>query len=294
MGGSDEHRGAKVDEMSMTTLARPDRDPDSLVAPPSQVYGHLNAETVLSVQRWTDRLFSFRTTRDPSLRFENGQFAMIGLELDGKPLLRAYSMASANYEDHLEFLSIQVANGPLTSRLGLVRPGDTVLVGRKPVGTLILDNLKPGRNLFLLATGTGLAPFMALIHDPAVYERFERVVLTHTCRTVDELAYREYITENLPAHEFLGEEIAAKLLYYPTVTREEFATGGRVTDLFRSGKLHADLGLPPVDHALDRAMICGSTAMLTDSEAMLTELGFVEGHNAKPGEYVIEKAFVDK
>ena len=280
--------------MSTTMAAPPTRDPESVVAPPSQAYGHLNAETVLSVQRWTDRLFSFRTTRDPSLRFENGQFAMIGLEVGGKPLLRAYSMASANYEDHLEFLSIQVANGPLTSRLGLVRPGDTVLVGRKPVGTLILDNLKPGRNLYLFATGTGLAPFMAVIHDPAVYERFERVVLTHTCRTVDELAYREYITENLPQHEFLGEEIAAKLLYYPTVTRETFDHAGRVTDLFRSGKLHADLGLPATDHALDRAMICGSTAMLTESEAMLQGMGFVEGHNARPGEYVIEKAFVDK
>ena len=276
------------------TMAAPVRDPESVVAPPSQAYGHLNAETVLSVQRWTDRLFSFRTTRDPSLRFENGQFAMIGLEVEGKPLLRAYSMASANYEDHLEFLSIQVANGPLTSRLGLIRAGDTVLIGRKPVGTLILDNLRPGRNLYLFATGTGLAPFMALIHDPAVYERFERVVLTHTCRTVDELAYREYITEHLPKHEFLGEEIAAKLLYYPTVTRETFDTAGRVTDLFRSGKLHADLGLPPADHEHDRAMICGSAAMLAESEAMLQDMGFAEGHNAKPGDYVIEKAFVDK
>ena len=277
-----------------TTIAVPPRDPDSRVAPPAQSYGHLNAETVLSVQRWTDRLFSFRTTRDPSLRFENGQFAMIGLEVEGKPLLRAYSMASANYEDHLEFLSIQVPNGPLTSRLGLIRPGDTVLVGRKPVGTLILDNLLPGRNLYLLATGTGLAPFMSLIHDPAIYERYEHVVLTHTCRTVDELAYREYITEHLPRHEYLGEDVAAKLLYYPTVTREAFGTGGRITDLFRSGRLFDDLGLPPADHELDRAMICGSTAMLTETEALLTGRGFVEGHNAKPGEYVIEKAFVDK
>ena len=272
----------------------PPRDPASVVPPPSQSYGHLNAETVLSVQRWTDRLFSFRTTRDPSLRFENGQFAMIGLEVEGKPLLRAYSMASANYEDHLEFLSIQVANGPLTSRLGLVRPGDTVLVGRKPVGTLILDNLKPGRNLFLLATGTGLAPFLSLVHDPAIYERHERVILTHTCRTVDELAYRDYITDHLPRHEFLGEDVSAKLLYYPSVTREDFGTAGRVTDLFRSGKLLADLGLPPVDHAVDRAMSCGSAAMLAESEEMLVGLVFVEGHNAKPGEYVIEKAFVDK
>lgn len=278
----------------MSTTLAPERDAASLVPPPKGTYGHLNAETVLSVQRWTDRLFSFRTTRDPSLRFENGQFAMIGLEVDGKPLLRAYSMASANYEDHLEFLSIQVPDGPLTSRLGLIRPGDTVLVGRKPVGTLILDNLKPGRNIFLLATGTGLAPFMSLIHDPAIYERYERVILTHTCREAAELAYADYIRDELPSHEFLGEDVARKLIYYPTVTREPFRTQGRVTELFKSGRIMSDLGLEPVDHERDRAMICGSQRMLADSEAMLVERGFVEGHNAKPGEYVIEKAFVDR
>ncbi len=261
---------------------------------PVRSYGHLNAETVLSVQRWTDRLFSFRTTRDPSLRFENGQFTMIGIEVEGKPLLRAYSMASANYEDFLEFLSIQVEDGPLTSRLGHVRVGDTVLVGRKPVGTLILDNLKPGRNLYLLATGTGLAPFMALIHDPAIYDRYEHVVLTHTCRTADELAYRAYIRDELPKHELLGEEIAGKLLYYPSVTREEWETTGRMTELFRDGTLFTDLGLPPADHAQDRAMICGNERMLADCEAMLVAQGFVEGHNHEPGEYVIEKAFAEK
>ena len=268
-------------------------EPTGLPAP-TKSYGHLNAETVLSVQRWTDRLFSFRTTRDPSLRFENGQFTMIGIEVEGKPLLRAYSMASANYEEFLEFLSIQVPDGPLTSRLGHVRVGDTVLVGRKPVGTLILDNLKPGRNLYLLATGTGLAPFMALIHDPAVYERFDHVVLTHTCRTADELAYRAYIRDELPKHELLGEFIEGKLLYYPSVTREEFQTSGRITELFTSGKLFTDLGLPPADHTLDRAMICGNERMLADCEAMLVERDFIEGHNAEPGEYVIEKAFVEK
>ncbi len=270
-----------------TTLARG-------IPEPTRAYGHLNAETVLSVQRWTDRLFSFRTTRDPSLRFENGQFTMIGIEVEGKPLLRAYSMASANYEGYLEFLSIQVEDGPLTSRLGQVQVGDTILVGRKPVGTLIVDNLKPGRNLYLLATGTGLAPFMALIHDPAVYDRYEHVVLTHTCRTADELAYRLYIRDEMPRHELLGEEIAGKLLYYPSVTREEYETTGRITELFRSGKLFADLGLPPVDHTLDRAMICGNERMLADCEAMLVAHGFAEGHNAEPGEYVIEKAFVEK
>ena len=276
------------------TLAPPARDAASLVPPPAGTYGHLNAETVLSVQRWTDRLFSFRTTRDPSLRFDNGQFAMIGLEVDGKPLLRAYSMASANWEDHLEFLSIQVPDGPLTSRLGLIRPGDTVLVGRKPVGTLILDNLLPGRNLFLLSTGTGLAPFMALIHDPAIYERFERVVLTHTCRQADELAYADYIRSELPQHEFLGADAGEKLLYYPSVTREPFHTTGRITELFGGGKMFADLGLPVADPALDRAMICGSQRMIADTEAMLVERGFTEGHNNKPATYVIEKAFVDR
>ncbi len=266
----------------------------SFLPPLTGTYSHLNAETVLSVHRWTDRLFSFRTTRDASLRFENGQFAMIGLEIDGKPLLRAYSMASANYEEHLEFLSIQVPDGPLTSRLGLIRPGDKVLVGRKPVGTLILDNLLPGRNLFLFSTGTGLAPFMALIHDPAIYERYERVILTHTCRQADELAYADYIRSELPNHEYLGEDAAAKLVYYPSVTREPFHTTGRITELFRSGKIFADLDLPAADPSVDRAMICGSQRMLADTEAMLVERGFHEGHNAKPGDYVIEKAFVDR
>lgn len=277
-----------------TTLPPPARDAASLVPAPAGTYGHLNAETVLDVHRWTDRLFSFRTTRDPSLRFDNGQFAMIGLEVEGKPLLRAYSMASANWEDHLEFLSIQVPDGPLTSRLGLIRPGDTVLVGRKPVGTLILDNLLSGRNLFLLSTGTGLAPFMALIHDPAIYERYERVILTHTCRRADELAYADYIRSELPRHEFFGDDAAAKLLYYPTVTREAFHTTGRITDLFASGKIFADLGVPEADPAHDRAMICGSQRMIADTEAMLVGRGFTEGHNHKPATYVIEKAFVDR
>jgi ferredoxin--NADP+ reductase len=261
---------------------------------PTKAYGHLNAETVLSVRRWTDRLFSFRTTRDPSLRFENGQFTMIGIEVEGKPLLRAYSMASANYEEHLEFLSIQVPDGPLTSRLGHVRVGDTVLVGRKPVGTLIIGNLKPGRNLYLFATGTGLAPFMAVIHDPETYDRFDHVILTHGCRHIDELAYQDYIREELPKHELLGEMIDGKLLYYPTVTREAYQTTGRITELFNSGKLFADLGLPPADPALDRAMICGNERMLADCEKMLVDAGFEEGTNSAPGAYVIEKAFVEK
>jgi ferredoxin--NADP+ reductase len=251
-------------------------------------------ERVLHVHHWTDDLFSFRTTRDPSFRFENGQFTMIGLEVEGRPLLRAYSMASANYEETLEFFSIKVPNGPLTSRLQHLRVGDEILVGRKPTGTLLVDNLLPGRNLYLLSTGTGLAPFMSLIKDPQVYERFERVILTHTCRRVAELAYRDVITRQLPEDEYLGESVRAKLIYYPTVTREPFKNQGRITDLIRGQTLFADLGLDPLNPAHDRVMICGSPAMLAESRALLEERGFTEGHNGAPGHYVIEKAFVER
>ncbi|NPD69136.1 ferredoxin--NADP reductase [Lichenicola cladoniae] len=266
----------------------------SALPPPSRSYAHLNPETVLTVHHWTDRLFSFTTTRDQSLRFENGQFAMIGLELGGKPLLRAYSIASANYEEQLEFLSIAVPEGPLTSQLCKIQPGDTVLVGRKPTGTLLVDNLRPGRNLYLLATGTGLAPFMALIKDPAVYERFDQVILAHGVRISGELAYANHIRHELPKHEFLGEEVAAKLRYYPTVTREDYQTTGRITDLIESGKIFTDLGIEPLDPEHDRVMICGSEAMLADLERLLEARGFDEGNNAKPGAYVVEKAFAQR
>ncbi|MFN4090978.1 MAG: ferredoxin--NADP reductase [Alphaproteobacteria bacterium] len=251
-------------------------------------------ERILSVHHWTEKLFSFTATRSPSLRFQNGQFAMIGIEVDGKPLVRAYSMASANWEDHLEFLSIKVPDGPLTSRLQHVRPGDTLLVGRKPTGTIILGNLLPGRTLWFLATGTGLAPFMSLIKDPEVYERFERVVLVHGCRLAAELAYRQWITEDLPRHEFLGEMVRAKLAYYPTVTREPFAPRARITDLIESGRVFADLGLPPLDPQVDRLMLCGSPDMLADTSALLDARGFASGSASQPGHYVIEKAFVEK
>ena len=276
--------------MSSTELA----DATSVLSPPTRTYGHLSPERVLTVHHWTDRLFSFTTTRDQSLRFENGQFAMIGLELDGKPLLRAYSIASANYEEQLEFLSISVPDGPLTSKLCRIVPGDTVLVGRKPTGTLLIDNLRPGRNLYLLATGTGLAPFLALIKDPAAYERFDRVILAHGVRVSGELAYANHIRHELPRHEFLGEDVAAKLTYYPTVTREEYETTGRLTDLIESGKMFADIGLAPLDPEHDRVMICGSEAMLADLEAMLVSRGFDEGNNAQPGAYVVEKAFAQR
>ncbi len=253
-----------------------------------------NEERVLTVHHWTDRLFSFTTTRDPSLRFSNGHFTMIGLRTEGgKPLLRAYSIASANYEEHLEFLSIKVPDGPLTSRLQHIVPGDTIVVGRKPTGTLVIDYLLPGKRLYLLGTGTGLAPWMSIIRDPATYEKFEQVVLVHGVREVKELAYFDYITVDLPRHEFLGEMVSQQLRYYPTVTREPFKNRGRVTDLIANGKLAADLGLPALDPAQDRVMICGSPEMLRDLKRMMEERQFVEGNTSTPGDYVIERAFVE-
>ncbi|AYR19378.1 ferredoxin--NADP reductase [Providencia rettgeri] len=254
-----------------------------------------NTEQVLSVHHWNDTLFSFTTTRDAALRFHNGHFVMIGLEVDGKPLMRAYSIASANYEENLEFLSIKVQDGPLTSRLQHLKEGDTILVSRKPVGTLVIDDLRAGRNLFLFGTGTGLAPFMSIIKDPDTYERFEKVVLVHGVRFVSELAYSDFIQNELPQNEYFGEIVREKLLYYPTVTREEFRNTGRITDLIDSGKLCADLGIPQLDPAQDRAMLCGSPAMLTDISAMLDKRGFeVSPGVGQPGDYVIERAFVEK
>ncbi|GAA3909636.1 ferredoxin-NADP reductase [Halomonas cibimaris] len=250
---------------------------------------------VLSVHHWNDTLFSFRTTREPSLRFKSGQFVMIGLEVDGKPLVRAYSIASPHYEEHLEFFSIKVQDGPLTSRLQHLEVGDEILVGRKPTGTLVTDDLLPGRNLYLLSTGTGMAPYLSLIQDPDVYELYDKVILVHGVRYVSELAYADFITQELPEHEYLGEEIREKLVYYPTVTREDFHTQGRLTDHIRSGKLTEDKGLPPIDPAHDRAMICGSPAMLDDTSALLDELGFkISPRMGEPGDYVIERAFVEK
>ena len=255
---------------------------------------NFHQERVLSVHHWTDRLFSFRTTRDPSFRFRSGQFIMMGVEKEGRPLLRAYSLASAHYEDQLEFFSIKVPDGPLTSRLQHLKEGDSVLVGRKPTGTLVLDNLGEGRNLFLLGTGTGLAPYLSLIKDPETYERFEKVVVVHGVRWAKELAYSEFMTETLPNDEFVGEMAARQLVYYPTVTREPFRTQGRISLALESGKLHADLGLPPLDRAADRFMMCGSPAMLADLRAILETRGFSEGNTGEPGDFVIEKAFVEK
>ena len=253
-----------------------------------------NEERVLSVHHWTDRLFTFTTTRDPSLRFSNGHFVMIGLRVDGKPLLRAYSIVSANYEEHLEFLSIKVPDGPLTSRLQHLKVGDTIVVGRKPTGTLLLDYLLPGKRLYLLATGTGLAPFMSIVRDPETYERFEQVVLVHGVRQKDELAYHDLLLQHLPQHEFLGEIVSGKLLYYPTVTREAYRNMGRVTELIDTGKLATDLSLPPLNAAEDRVMICGSPGMLRDLKVMLEAEGFSEGSTSRPGAFVIERAFVEQ
>ena len=254
---------------------------------------HLSEEKVLSVHHWNERLFSFTTTRNPGLRFRSGHFLMMGLEVDGRPLLRAYSVASAHYEDHLEFYSIKVPNGPLTSRLAHVRPGDPVYVSRKPTGTLVLSNLLPGKRLYLLGTGTGLAPFMSLIRDPEVYERFEEVVVVHGVRLVSELGYSDYIRHELPRNALIGDAVRAQLRYYPTVTREPYPNQGRITQLLERGTLTRDLGLPPLDAADDRVMICGSSAMLRDTTAILERWGFEEGSSAAPAHYVIERAFAD-
>ena len=252
-------------------------------------------EEVLSVHHWTDRLFSFTTTRDQALRFSNGHFTMIGLRGEnGKPLLRAYSIVSPNYEEHLEFLSIKVPDGPLTSKLQHIQVGDKIVVGRKPTGTLLIDYLLPGKNLYLLSTGTGMAPFLSVIRDPDTYERFEKVILVHGVREVKELAYHDYITQELPKHEFLGEMVSNQLLYYPTVTREPFRNQGRLTEAMESGKMFSDLGLPPLDPAHDRVMICGSPQMLKDLKHMLEEHQFQEGNTTKPGDFVIERAFAEQ
>ena len=254
-----------------------------------------STERVLSVHHWNDTLFSFKTTRDSGLRFENGQFVMIGLEVDGRSLTRAYSIASPNYEEHLEFFSIIVPNGPLTSVLKHLKVGDDLLVSRKPTGTLVIHDLKPAKNLYFLSTGTGLAPFISLIQDIEVYDRFEKVVLIHGVRYVNELAYADFIENDLPNNEFIGEEVRNKLIYYPTVTREPFRNQGRLTDLINSGKLFDDIGLPALNPETDRAMICGSPQMLVDTEKLLSDRGFIVSPRiGDPGDYVIERAFVEK
>jgi len=251
-------------------------------------------ESVLSVRHWTDRLFSFRTTRAPNFRFRSGQFIMMGLESGGKPLVRAYSLASAHYEEELEFFSIKVVDGPLTSKLQHLKEGDKVLVGRKPTGTLLIDNLRAGRALYLLGTGTGLAPFLSIAKDPETYERFEKVVVVHGVRFAKDLAYGEFLSRVLPEDELVGELVRERLIYHPMVTREPFRNPGRISTALENGALAQGVGLPPIDPAHDRFMMCGSPAMLSDLRAILDARGFDEGNNGEPGAYAIEKAFVDK
>ncbi|MCK0538854.1 ferredoxin--NADP reductase [Alcanivorax quisquiliarum] len=255
---------------------------------------NLNKETVTSVRHWNDTLFSFTTSRDPGFRFKNGYFTMIGLEVDDKPLLRAYSIVSANYEEELEFFSIKVPDGPLTSRLQNIQVGDQVLIGRKPTGTLVAEHVLPGRNLYLLSTGTGLAPFISIIKDPEIYEHFDKIILTHGVRFVSELAYQDLIEKELPEHEYFGDVVREKLIYYPTVTREPYRNQGRLTQLMESGKLYSDIGLPDINPETDRFMLCGSPAMLKDLTAHLDSRGFRETRGGELGHYVIERAFVEK
>lgn len=252
-------------------------------------------EHVIDVRHWNDNLFSFRTTRDPGFRFDSGQFVMVGLAVDGRPLLRAYSIASATYEEHLEFFSIKVANGPLTSHLQHIQSGEPILVTRKPTGTLVLNDLKPGRNLYLFGTGTGLAPFLSIVRDPETYERFERVVLAHGVRNISDLAYADFLQHELPQHEYLGPLLRDKLVYYPTVTREAYVHRGRITDAIVNGDLAAATGLPPLNPQSDRVMLCGSPAMLADLGALLDGRGFhISPRTREPGDYVVERAFVEQ
>lgn len=262
-------------------------------------------ETVLDVHHWTDAYFSFTTTRDPGLRFENGQFVMIGLNTelpDGriKPLVRAYSVASANWDEKLHFFSIKVQDGPLTSRLQHLKPGDPLLVSRKPTGTLLITDVHPGRNLFLLGTGTGLAPWLSVAQDPETYERFDKVIVCHGVRSADDLAYRDFFEQQLPNHEFLGDLVRDRLLYFPAVSREAFEYRdhdhrGRITDMLADGRMCEFLGLDALDAAHDRAMVCGSPAMLADFRTLLDARGFTASPRiGTAGEYVFERAFVEK
>jgi ferredoxin--NADP+ reductase len=265
----------------------------TVTAAPAKASGAFYVERVTHVHHWTDELFTLRTTRDPALRFASGQFVMLGLTEGGKPLVRAYSVVSPAWADELEFFSIKVQDGPLTSRLQHVKVGDEVLVGRKPTGTLVLDGLRPGKNLYLMGTGTGLAPFLSLVRDPDTYERYEKVVVTHTVRRTVDLAYRHFLEQGLPGDPDLGEMVAPKLIYYPSVTRDPFVHQGRITDLITSGQFFTDIGLPAFDPARDRVMLCGGPSVLADLKTLLIDRGYEEGSIASPGDFVLERAFVE-
>jgi ferredoxin/flavodoxin---NADP+ reductase len=250
------------------------------------------AETVVSVKHYTDHLFSFRITRPQSFRFRSGEFVMIGLPNAEKPVFRAYSIASPAWDDELEFFSIKVPDGPLTQHLQKIQPGDTVLMRQKPTGTLVLDALKPAKRLYMIATGTGIAPFASLIRDPETYEKFEQVVLTNTCRDVADLAYGTELFQSLAEDPLIGELVSGRLTYYATTTRQDFSRMGRITTLIENGKLFADLGFEPFNPKDDRVMICGSMAMLNEVKALLEKADLEEGSNSRPADFVVERAFV--
>ncbi|SFJ97386.1 ferredoxin--NADP reductase [Celeribacter neptunius] len=253
-----------------------------------------DTQTVTDVTHWTDTLFSFRLTRPQSLRFRSGEFVMIGLPGDnGRPIMRAYSIASPSWDEELEFYSIKVADGPLTSRLQKIAPGDEVILRPKPVGTLVHDALLPGKRLWLICTGTGVAPFASILRDPETWERFDSVVLAHTCRTGSELSYGRRLVEALPEDPLIGELVAGKLHYYPTTTREPSAIEGRISDHLRDGRVFRHLGLPAWTPENDRVMVCGNLALNKDIMAICEDAGLREGSNAAPAEYVVEKAFLD-
>ena len=249
-------------------------------------------ETVTDVEHYTDRLFRFRLTRPTSFRFRSGEFVMLGLEVEGKKVLRAYSVASPAWDEELEFFSIKVPDGPLTSKLQHIQRGDKVMLGKKPTGTLVLDALTSGKRLFMISTGTGIAPFASLMREPETYERFDKVILTHGAREVAELKYGQDLTAALPEDPLVGEEAPGKFIHYPHTTRENFARMGRITALIESGQLFEEVGGGPFDPATDRVMICGSAEMLADVKALCEQHGLSEGSNAAPAEFVIEKAFV--
>ncbi len=268
---------------------------DAVLAPPPPKPSAFHELEVLWVHHWTDGLFSFRVARPDDFRFRSGEFVMIGLPGSdgGKPVLRAYSIASPCWDEQLEFLSIAVPDGPLTSRLVSITPGDTVLMGKKPTGTLVLDALTGGETLWLIGTGTGLAPWLSVARDPDTYARFGRIIVCHTVRSVADLAYRDFFTREIHDDPLIGEEAAAQLTYYPTVTREAFDTPGRITDRIKSGAVFADLGLPEgFSPDRDRVMLCGSMAMIKETAELLETYGMKEGSNAEPGDYVLERAFV--
>ena len=254
---------------------------------------NVHAETVVSVRHYTDRLFSFRITRPQTLRFRSGEFVMIGLPNAEKPVFRAYSIASPSWDDELEFFSIKVPDGPLTQHLQKIRPGDTILMRPKPTGTLVLDALTPARRLFMISTGTGIAPFASLLRDPDTYERFEHVYITHTCRDRAELVYGQELVASLQEDPLIGEFTAGRVTLYNSTTREETPIMGRITTLIESGKVYSDLGIEPLNRETDRVMICGSMNMLRDVKALVEARGFIEGSLSKPADFVVERAFVD-